>query len=319
MEEPLRFNVDEFIPSKTYRDFLHKNNIELTPRQIAKLIHQYGKTYESRWNAYQQLINDPRTDGDLLENLKKIIAYEKPFVEQELKEISAAVYVLEEYDPEDDYKKNEVGIFPSIRIAEKIGRSIGHEFLIKRHILKELSDEEIKEYAAEYLDNSVCDTCEQEFHYDENGKLKQLYYTNKGDGDNKEYSLYEKADDSLEDIFADYPLCFENGDVIIDTYQRYLKEHYGIIHIRPDRLEEIKRISSIPRMHPDDEYLTEFLYNDGEFGHDHLMVTELERVDIDDKSIPYEVKDILYGASLLAKGRGTIEYLQYCSSQMKQK
>ena len=74
-----RFSIDDFIPSKTYREFLKKNKIELTPKQIAKLIYKYGKTFAQRWKGYQNLIDDPRTESDLAENLRIIIDYEKSF------------------------------------------------------------------------------------------------------------------------------------------------------------------------------------------------------------------------------------------------
>ena len=312
------FSIDDFIPSKTYREFLKKNKIELTPKQIAKLIYKYGKTFDQRWKGYQNLIDDPRTESDLAENLRIIIDYEKAFVKQELKEKPDSIYVLDEFDQENDYERCEVGVFPSIKVAKKIGKIIGHKFYIKRHTLKEYSDEEIKQYAVNYLDNWIGDTFDQEFSYDEKGNLKTIDYMYiKGEEENIKNSRYSEAIDSLESIFGNYPLCFKNGDIIKNEERHYLKGRYGIIHIRQDREKEILRIASIPGATPDDELLTEFMDEDGEFGHSHLMVTELERVETDE--IPEEKREVLFSASALIKGESTIDELQYCIIRMKEK
>ena len=309
-----KIDMEHFIPSETYKKFLKDKHINLTPRQAAKLINRSKCSFEERWMGFKELIRSELTDDELREKLQTIVDYEMAFVGCECAEHESAVYILEEYVPEDDYERNEIGAFASIRQAERLGWKTGNEFVITRHITEVLSEEKLSEFEDQLCQGGYIDTNHQAFYYNTEGKLwsiDRMY----GEDDVTEYDAYSDAKDYIENIFADFPLCFKNGDIVRTVSDHRLEGRYGIMHVFPDREEQIARLNSIPGMVPDDEELVEFMDEDGEFGHCHMLVAELERVE-DDK-IPKRLQLVLECASDLVKGRETIDALQYAILRMK--
>ena len=90
----------------------------------------------------------------------------------------------------------------------------------------------------------------------------------------------------------------------------------GIFHIYPDRDEQINRLLAA-NCTPDDEELVEFMDEDYEFSHEHLLVTELELADIED--IPKEQRSGLDCAAALIKGSGTIDAFEFSILEMRRK
>ena len=150
------------------------------------------------------------------------------------------------------------------------------------------------------------------------GKLQtivRMYSDGSDDDPDTESDAYSDAEDYIENIFADFPLCFKNGDIVHAVNDHRLEGRYGIMHVFPDREERIARLKSMPGMTPDDEELVEFMDEDGEFGHSHMLVTELEKVEWDE--IPEHLQLVLECASDLVNGVGTIDALQYAIIEMK--
>ena len=167
--------IDIFIPSKTYKIFLHDKNIELTPWQKAKLICRSHRSFEERWAGYRELIASDKTDDELRKALERIVSYEEAFVGTELKELSEAVYSLEVCVSEADYQCEEAGIYNSLDTAVKIGRRMGYDFIVKRHSVKPLTEDEIDCIASQFKKQGYCDdTIRQTFHYNSEGQLKKL-------------------------------------------------------------------------------------------------------------------------------------------------
>ncbi len=127
---------------------------------------------------------------------------------------------------------------------------------------------------------------------------------------------YTDADEYVESIYANLPLCFQNGDIIKAVGNKRLSGLGGIFHVSPNRDEQIKRLLAM-NCTPDDEELVEFMDEDGEFSHIHLLVTELELAETGD--IPDDQMSVLDCASSLVKGTGTIDALQYSIIGMKRK
>lgn len=311
-------NIETFIPSRTYRKFLQDSQIELSASQKAKLIYISRNALEDKWAGYRDLIVSDLTAPVLRNMLECIVGYEEKFVEEELQERADAVYLLGACDPEDDFRWKEMGIYSSIRAAERFGRKTSHAFTIKRHCIKPLTEEEMVREEDKILKDGYPDeTNEQTFYYGEDGRLSNLdHMDNEGGSDATRYDAYSDAVEYVENIFADFPLCFQNGDIIrmSDTHGRW-RNAYGIIHVFPDREEQNTRILQRMGCSPDDVELVEFMDEDGEFSHEHIPIVELEQADWDE--IPKDKQLVLQCASDLVKGRGTIDALQFSILQMR--
>lgn len=308
-------DLERIIPSASYRAYLKENDIDLSSLQLAKLIYVSDEPMEWKWSAYRSLIAAEKADTKLCEQLQAIIAYEEVFVKAELKEKPGAVYKLEEFDSE-DRQWNEMGIYVSIHDAERIGRKIGHDFSITRYLPKKFSEKEFSAIEERLKESGYLDTADQTFFYNAEGQLTSMNRMNDaGSEESESYRRYTDADEWISRIFADFPICFKNGNIIRSTGTYGTEGLYGIVHIFPNREEENKRIAAIPGLVPDDELLTEFLYKDGYFEHHHILVTELEKVDLE--QIPESQRDVLICASTLLNGRGTFQDLQYMIAEMK--
>ena len=311
-------DIETFIPSQTYKKFLRDSQIELNARQQAKLISISRNSFDDKWIGYRALIASDQTEPALRKALACIVDYEVNFVEEELREQPDTVYLLEACDPDDDFRWEEMGIYSSLRVAERFGRKIGQEFTIRRHCIKPLSEEEMLRAESKILEDGCTEeTNGQTFYYGSDGRLRNLdHMDDEGETDDPEYVAYSDALEYVENIFADFPLCFQNGDIIkmSDTYGRW-RNAYGIIHIFPDREEQNARILQRTGCTPDDVELVEFMDEDGEFCHEHIPIVELEKVDWDE--ISEDKRLVLQCAADLVKGRGTIDALQFSILQMK--
>lgn len=312
-------NIEKFIPSQTYKKFLQENQIELSACQKAKLIYISRTSLEDKWAGYRDLIASDKTDPSLQKALERIVDYEEKYVKEALNERPDAVYLLEMCDPEDDFRWEEMGIYSSIRAAERFGRKTGHGFTVRRHCVKPLTEEEMLRVEDAILKNGYPEeTNEQSFYYGADGGLRNLdRMDNEGGSNDPEYDMYADAVEYVENIFADFPLCFRNGDVIkMSNGNGRLRNAYGFIHVFPDRKEQNERILQISGCTPDDVELVEFMDEDGEFSHEHIPIVELEKADWD--KISKDKQFVLRCASDLIKGRGTIDALQFSILQMKQ-
>ncbi len=311
-------SIEKFIPSQTYKKFLQDSQIELSASQQAKLISISRNSFDDKWTGYRALLSSYQTEPALRKALACIVDYEVSFVDNELQERPDTVYLLDVRDPDDDFRWEEMGIYSSFRAAERFGRKTGQEFTIRRHCIKPLTEEEMLRVEIKILEDGCPeDTNGQAFYYGADGELRNLdRMCNEGENDDPEYAAYSDALEYVENIFADFPLCFQNGDIIkmSDAYGRW-KNAYGIIHIFPDREEQNARILQRTGCAPDDVELVEFMDEDGEFCHEHIPIVELEKADLDE--ILEGKRLVLRCAADLVKGRGTIDALQFSILQMK--
>ncbi len=311
-------NFGSFIPSQTYKKFLQESQIELSARQQAKLICISRNSFDDKRAGYRALLASDQTEPVLRKVLACIVDYEAKFLEEELRERPDTVYLLEIRDSDDDFRWEEMGIYSSLRVAERFGRKTGQEFTIRRHCIKPLTEEELLRVEGEILkDGYPGETDEQTFYYGADGRLRNLdHMDNEGGPDKPEYAMYSEAVEYVENIFADFPICFQNGDIIKvqNAYGRW-RNAYGIIHIFPDREEQNARILQRTGCVPDDVELVEFMDEGGEFSHEHIPIVELEKADWDE--VPEDKRLVLQCAADLVKGRGTIDALQFSILQMK--
>lgn len=305
-----KLDIKEFIPSKTFKDYITENNIELTDRQKAKIICKSRTSMKKKWDGYLKLMEES-DNLELIDHLKNIICYEDMLMNSVYKQIDDAIYILTTYDISNngiDYEKEESGIYRSITSAENIGKKCKYGFDITRYIVSPLTNEEQSKLENEMESKGyINDNYDMDISYNSSGEIDYIYSE---DPINKE--LRDKCSDAeyyIKEYFADFPIPFKNGDIIMRVDGKYPSDEYGILFIPFDNDAYNKRLIE-NGVNPGDEFRAELICDNGEFGHTHLLVTEMDRVDI--KEVPEKYRSILGSASDLVtgNGHGSIECLQ---------
>ena len=303
-----KLDIKEFMPSKTFKDYITENNIKLNDKQKAKLIFKYPTYMRNKLDAYTKLMKET-SNLVLAKHLENLIMYEERLIESVYKRIDDAVYVLTTYELSDDgcdYEDNKGGIYKSITSAENIGKKSKEHFDIHRYIVAPLTLEKQSEIEDEMeREGYLMDTDDMYISYNSSGEIDYIYSRNSID--NELEDKYCEAESYIEDYFMNLPIPFKNGDIV-----KSLKydDKYGIIFI-PNDIEEYHKQLIRKGCTPDDEMLAEFINDNGDFGHDHLLVTQMELANKDE--IPEKYHDILVCASdtVNGSGHGSLQCLQY--------
>lgn len=306
-----KLDIKEFIPSKTFKDYITENNIELNDRQKAKLIFRSQTSMKKKWDAYLKLMEES-DNLELVEHLKNIVCYEDMLMNNVYKQIDDVVYVLTTYELSNngyDYEDDEVGIYKSIISAENIGKKCKEKsgFKINMRIVVPLTDEEQSTIENEMETKGyINDGYDMYISYNSSGEI--TYIDTKNSIDDKLCNKHSKAKNYINDeYFMNLPIPFKNGDIV-----KSLKhdDEYGIIFI-PNDMEEQDKLLIKDGYTPDDEMRAEFIHDNGKFGHDHLLVTEMELANKDE--MPERYHDILVCASDIVNGsgHGSLQHLQF--------
>ncbi len=309
-----KLDIKEFIPSKTFKDYITKNNIELDDRQKAKLIYRSRTSIRKKLDGYMKLMKET-SNPVLAEHLENLVMYEERLIESVYKRVDDAVYVLTIYNLSDDgreYEDDKVGIYKSIISAEKIGKKCKEKsgFKINMCIVAPLTNEEQSRIENEMETKGyINDGYDMYISYNSSGEI--TYIDTKNPIDDELYNKHSKAENYIGDeYFMDLPIPFKNGDIVEGLDPNHI-DTYGIIFIPDDMKEHDKRLMA-DGYTPDDEMRVEFIYDNGEFGHSHILITDMDLVD-DMDEIPQKYRMTLACASDLVKGKGgsSIGWLQY--------
>ena len=290
----------------------------MTDRQKAKLIFRYPTSMRNKLDAYTKLMKET-SNSELAKHLKNLIMYEEKLIENVYKHIDDAVYILTTYDLSNDgYNRedSEEGIYKSIISAEKIGRKckdcIGFE--IDRYIVSALTDKEQADLENEMeTEGYIRNTYDMHVSYNSSGEIDYIDFRNSID--DELYNKHSEATDYINyEYFMNLPIPFKHGDIVKGLDPRHI-DTYGIIFIDPNMEEHDKRLIA-EGYTPDDEMRAEFIYDNGEFGHSHILITDMDLVD-DINEIPKKYRMALVCASDLVKGKGggSIECMQYYIDQ----
>ena len=293
----------ELIPSKDVREYMEKKGKKLTDFERATLAYNYpGLSIEERLELLKEIM-DTTQDQKLLGQIRERIAHHKKCVEKFYENKKGMMYVLETYD-EDDWRPADWCYFASGELAYASGKKLGECFSIAKYRIfeKEIDMEEDGHYSVSNL------------HYDEKGDL----WNCSSDEVAWEGELDEDDEERFEDAYVDLPYPFRTGDLVREVgcdeigvvQSERTDEEYELFRTRAEKMRQEGHFNSygdasIPVEYPDEN---------GNFGHSHVLIANIEYA-VPDENDPK--REVLEYASLMLKKRCYIQEFQMVCRQMK--
>ena len=293
----------ELIPSKDVREYMEKKGKKLTDFERATLAYNYpGLSIEERLELLKEIM-DTTQDQKLLGQIRERIAHHKKCVEKFYENKKGMMYVLETYD-EDDWRPADWCYFASGELAYASGKKLGECFSIAKYRIfeKEIDMEKGGHYSVSNL------------HYDEKGDL----WNCSSDEVAWEGELDEDDDERFEDAYVDLPYPFRTGDLVREVgcdeigvvQSERTDEEYELFRTRAEKMRQEGHFNSygdasIPVEYPDEN---------GNFGHSHVLIANIEYA-VPDENDPK--REVLEYASLMLKKRCYIQEFQMVCRQMK--
>ena len=293
----------ELIPSKDVREYMEKKGKKLTDFERATLAYNYPDTSIGERLEMLKEIMDTTQDQKLAGQIQERIEYHKKCVKEFYENKKGMVYVLETYE-EDDWRPADWCYFASGELAYASGKRLGECFSIAKYRIfeEEVDMEEDEHYSVSDL------------HYDEKGDLWNCSSDEVAwEG---ELDKYDKG--RFEDAYVDLPYPFRTGDLVrevgsdeIGVAQSERTEEEYELHRK--RMEETRQEgyfnsyddASIPVEYPDEN---------GNFGHSHVLIANIEYA-VPDENDPK--REVLEYASLMLKEKGYIQTFQMVCKELQ--
>ena len=276
------------IPSKDVRELMETDGHTFTDFEVATLIFNGMQTYDEKRASLGELA-ETTTDMNLKAMIDRRLAYEDEEIAFFEEEKEGFVYLLNscEFEPEDCY----CGCFANAKLALEYGCKLGFDFSIEKHVVigSKHNDypkkrvytnpylQELKDWTSYVKEYESHDTVVAKFHYNKEGKL--LYFAADIERDLAEELEMLFSPARFENAYMEIPNPFERGDIVsvVGT------DRQGIILTSQAEWEDYK-----VRMHQmtgkdfiDASITVDFLYEDGEFSHEHINPIFLEKVETD--------------------------------------
>lgn len=293
----------ELIPSKDVREYMEKKGKKLTDFERATLAYNYpGLSIGGRLELLKEIM-DTTQDQKLLGQIRERIAYHKKCVEKFYENKKGMMYVLETYD-EDDWRPADWCYFASGELAYASGKKLGECFSIAKYRIfeKEIDMEEDGHYSVSNL------------HYDEKGDL----WNCGSDEVAWEGELDEDDEERFEDAYVDLPYPFRTGDLVREVgsdeigvvQSERTDEEYELFRTKAEKMRQEGYFNSygdasIPIEYPDEN---------GNFGHSHVLVANIEYA-VPDENDPK--REVLEYASLMLKKRCYIQEFQMVCEELQ--
>ena len=293
----------ELIPSKDVREYMEKKGKKLTDFERATLAYNYpGLSIGGRLELLKEIM-DTTQDQKLLGQIRERIAYHKKCVEKFYENKKGMMYVLETYD-EDDWRPADWCYFASGELAYASGKKLGECFSIAKYRIfeKEIDMEEDGHYSVSNL------------HYDEKGDL----WNCSSDEVAWEGELDEDDEERFEDAYVDLPYPFRTGDLVREVgsdeigvvQSERTDEEYELFRTKAEKMRQEGYFNSygdasIPIEYPDEN---------GNFGHSHVLVANIEYA-VPDENDPK--REVLEYASLMLKKRCYIQEFQMVCEELQ--
>lgn len=287
--------------SKGLKEYQQKHGIKFTDSQLATLIFNSRYSYNE---IYASLLELAAQTNDM--DLKEQIRRRTEEMSREWKAFTTnkgnAIYLLKYYE-ESDKEYWEQGYYLAFEDACAVGALFGDKYEIHKHKLFSNHSEATKEF----LENEFIQSELGRASYLKDGSLFCLW--------TREY----KGDTDAEQLFQwqyvpiKYP--FRKGDIV----QNVLTGEIGVMNgaATDEEMEERLKMRTEHGDISDATVFVEFLNDDGDFYHEHVCPTELDFFDMEQ----YEGKKkaVLFHASIVVRGHGSLEYLDMLREELKEK
>ena len=294
----------ELIPSKDVREYMEKKGKRLTDFEKATLAYNYPDTSIGERLEMLKEIMDTTQDQKLAGQIRERIGYHKKCVKKFYENKKGMIYVLKRYE-KGDWRPVDWCYFASGELAYASGKKLGEDFSISKYrtFEKEVDMEEDRYY-------SVSD-----MYYDEKGILR--YCRSKevvwGQGE-----IDEDDEGRFEDAYVDLPYPFRTGDLVREVgcdeigvvQSQRTDEEYELYQKRAEKMRQEGHFNSygdasIPVEYPDEN---------GNFGHSHVLIANIEYA-VPDENDPK--REVLEFASLMLKERCYIQEFQMVCKKLQ--
>ena len=282
---------------------MEKKGKKLTDFERATLAYNYpGLSIEERLELLKEIM-DTTQDQKLLGQIRERIAHHKKCVEKFYENKKGMMYVLETYD-EDDWRPADWCYFASGELAYASGKKLGECFSIAKYRIfeKEIDMEKGGHYSVSNL------------HYDEKGDL----WNCSSDEVAWEGELDEDDEERFEDAYVDLPYPFRTGDLVREVgcdeigvvQSERTDEEYELFRTRAEKMRQEGHFNSygdasIPVEYPDEN---------GNFGHSHVLIANIEYAVLDEND---PKREVLEYASLMLKEKGYIQTFQMVCKELQ--
>jgi len=293
--------IAELVPSKAVRDFMEKQGRILTDFEKATLIYNHSSiSHEEKMKALTSIL-EMTEDVELRTQILARMAHDESCVKKFYKRAKDEIYELRVWLP-DDQEWCPCGLFVSGELAVTCGKKFKERFAVDKRklIMEEIEPDDCDSKYVSSLtftaQGSMNDYCSTEVIWDDEG-----------------YGVRR-----FENAYIDIPHPFKNGDFVRVLNNNSMENDIGIVECG---LAEMKgAIIRVQRNSTGDYYDASLriaiLHGDAKFGHEHVMITDLEFASIaeDDPRKP-----LLECGSSLITGAGGLSDFQFLCDEYSQK
>lgn len=306
-------SLKKYIPSRSYREYLERIDHSFTDFEEASILCQI---MDDVFLLHEELdkIRLRTEDENLNAQIEDYLSFERRKIAHFCDNRNRThVYIVQKYD--DDCCEDVILAYTqSYETALAIGRKEGVSFEIrKERMLDDLpanksvrkdhwnpplaGEESVTTYEADdYLDS------EGTFFFNPDGVLEHYYLSWESNLSDQEIAARAYASDQFCQAYVDLPFPFEKGDFVrfVTNSKRdsSLRDDVlvGIVDVSPeDWAVRRQRAQTVYTDASDASVTVQFLYRNGEFGHDHISPYNLEKTEIDRSEPWYELAFLAQG------------------------
>lgn len=281
----------EYIPSKTYKNFLKEQGIELSPIDKATMIVNADAAMEDKIQVLQEMIADS-SDKTFLNEVEGFISGWNSDKEKFSDRTGSAVYKL--IVEMDDCK----GYYMDLDMARTVGMGFREPFKIEKISIYR-TKEDIRYVSGT---RELIEDCIGGASYTKDGEILDIW-------NEPAITYLDYKNLQLNERYIGLRHPYYKGTLV----KAVGKELYGISNDYKDADEQKKGIEKIKESGAadfvDDAVTIEFLMEDGHFSHDHVNPAYLEIVK--EEELPDDIQELFKTASALIKGEGFLEMFQF--------
>lgn len=277
-------NRIELIPSKTVREYIIRENIDMTDAQWATIIYNLDLDMEKKHDLLKELAEET-IDVELNKQIQERIEYDKKCMAS----IENSKGCFYEVSIEGEEEWETIGYFATLELAKKYGMQKQVRFEVKKYEIVTTEDKE------------DCDCKLAGLGYDKEGGMQYFYIT-------EEEKVNKRG--RFEDKFIEIPNPFEIGDIV-----RIIGSDECLGIVETSQEEWKKYLQRVRETNVTDDWvdvaITCCCFNeDLEAFHDHINPIFLEKVEGEEIGEGV-IGELLQAGSDLMKGKGALSYFLY--------
>lgn len=293
--------MEQFIPSKDMRKYLDKINFRFSDSEKATIIYNSNTCLQK---IHEELIQIAKTTEDavLRKQIEERVAYDLNSIKMLKMNQGGFFYSLDVFDAWDNEYENE-GYYTTFEAAKLTAEKFARKYIITK---SKLYDKEMEP------ENEDINPEAGAVAFDATGELD--YFWSEAVAQKEWAANRIERKSRFEEHYISFPHPFQRGDIV----KNVLTDEVGIIadipaleedDIKDDNNGLLDRLLSC-RDYSDASIRIEFLMDDGQFRHEHVLPIYLEYADLDEQD---SRKQLMESARDLMLGKGSIELFQMYS------